>query len=510
MAGGKKKKGRALILLLLAMIVLVGACIWLTDYKGKQTEEDNEENTTEETSIVSLDVNTIKSIYFKNENAEMTLLRDKEGVWKNSEDENFPVNQTYAKSMQDAFTDLTSTRTITEGTDDPVSFGLDSPSILVTVTTEDGKKTDISIGDTIPVGDGYYAVLNGGKEVYVISADFYNLFTHKVEEMVEVEPIPSLNAADITYLSVENKDKPAFEVSYDENNYADYSGFTKWTMKQPYTTDIAADADALGTLFGNYSGLSFLTCVDYNAKDLSKYGLDNPAAVIRLKYNEAATDSNTADTADAGTADDANAAGTEKTERLFELLIGSTDADGNYYAKQEDSNAVHTMSADTVSKLIDIDAYGYVYCSINLFHIDLIDSVKLELDGETYTLRIERPKADAGETSEESTDAGDESAAVKYYFNGNPAEEKSFKELYQKIIAPVTEKEIPSDYSGDNTGKTPYLTLEFHFTAGQTVTVKYLPYDESYYIVDTDGAEYFLTDLRVINDLADAVRNYAK
>ncbi len=504
MAGSKKKKSFTLIILLIAMIAMIGACLWLIKYNDKKDAEGNEESTQETETIADIDADSIQTIYFKNENNEMTLVKAEDGTWKYSEDELFPVNQTYAQNMMNAFTDLTSTRSISEGVDDLSNFGLDKPAISVAVTNMDGEKTSIELGSEAPVTGGYYTLVSGDSKVYIVSASFYNYFRYNLTEMTEVETVPSITSENITHLKVENKDKPGFEIIYDENKYTDYAGLTKWSMIQPYKTPVAADAEAVSTLLGNYSSMSFSACVDYNAEELGKYGLDEPTASIYLEYFEEYTkDSDTED--DGNTADEEEA---EKTRLYYtlDLLIGSQDADGNYYAKTKDSNAVHTISADTVENLINIDAYSNVDHYINLVNLDTINKLDISFGGKTYTLATEKTKATADDTQ-----SGDEEEEVtNYYFSGTKVEEDDFKELYQLIISPTTERDIPEEYFEGSTEQTPYMTVTYHLTSGGTINISYKPYDESYYIANTNGEEYFLTDLRKVNEITDAVTNFLK
>ncbi len=510
MAGSKKKKSFTLVVLLIAMFVMIGACFWLIRYNDKKAAKESEESTEETETIANVDVDSIQTVYFKNESNEMTLVKADDGTWKNSEDELFPVNQTYAQNMVNAFTDLTSTRTITEGVDDLSNFGLDQPAISVTVTDKDGKKTSIALGGEAPVVGGYYAALNEENTVYVVSDSFYNNFIYSLTEMVAVETIPSITAANITHLTVENEDKTGFEILYDENETYDFTGTSHWSMLQPYKTPVAADTDAVSTLLENYSNISFSTCVDYNAKDLSKYGLEEPAALVSLEYFEEYTkDSDTTDSGNTGETTDGNTED-EKDEKKklyynLDLLIGSKDSDGNYYAKTKDSNAVHTMSADTVEKLINIDAYSNVDHYVNLVSLDSINELDISFGGETYTLTTEKVEATADDTQ-----SGDDSdkEVTNYYFNGTKVEEDKFKELYQLIISPTTEREIPDEYFESSTEQTPYMTLTYHLTAGDTISISYKPYDDSYYVVNTNGVEYFLTDLRKVNDIADGVADF--
>ncbi|QHQ61153.1 DUF4340 domain-containing protein [Anaerocolumna sedimenticola] len=518
MAGSKKKKNLTLIVLLIALILMIAACFSLIKYKDKKAANGNEDSTKETETIANVETDTIQTIYFKNKDNEMTLVKGDDGNWKNSEDEAFPVNQTNAGNMAKAFTDIASSRTITEGVDDLSNFGLDNPAITVTATAKDGTKTTITLGNEAPIGGGYYGALNEDKKVYVLTAAFYNNFTYTLEQMTTVETIPSITATNITHLTVLNKDKPGFEIVYDGSKATDFAGLTKWAMKQPYKTTLPADADAVNTLLGNYSAMSFTSCVDYNASDLSKYGLDDPAASVSLEYFEEYTkdkatsdDKATTDTADNNTQD---AKEDEKTKINYtlDLLIGSKDAEGNYYVKTKDSKAVNIMSADTVEKLITIDAYSNVDHYVNLVNLDSINQLDISVDGKTYTLTTEKAEEAKDDTqTKDDTQSGDsKEEVINYYFNGNKVGEDDFKSLYQTIISPTTERDIPEEYFTSNTDQTPVMTLTYHQTDGNTIEIQYKPYDDSYYVVNTNGLEYFLTDMRKVNDIKTALVNFMK
>ncbi|WMJ89649.1 DUF4340 domain-containing protein [Anaerocolumna sp. MB42-C2] len=519
MAGSKKKKNLTLIVLLIAMILMIAACFSLIKYKDKKAANSSEDSTKETETIAKVDEDTIQTIYFKNKDNEMTLVKGEDGNWKSSEDEAFPVNQTNAGNMAKAFTDIASSRTITEGVDKLSDFGLDKPAITATATAKDGTKTTITLGNEVPISGGYYGTLNGEKKVYVLTAALYNNFNYTLEKMTAVESIPSITATNITHLTVLNKDKPGFEISYDGSKAADFAGLTQWSMKQPYKTTIPADTDAVNTLLGNYSSMSFTSCVDYNAVDLSKYGLEDPAASVSLEYFEEYTkDKATADdkasteTADSNTKD---AKEEEKTKINYtlDLLIGSKDADGNYYVKTKDSKAVNIMSADAVDKLITIDAYSNVDHYVNLVNLDSINQLDINFDGKTYTLSAEKAEDTKEDTqTKDDTQSGDSKKKedTNYYFNGTKVGEDDFKSLYQTIISPTTERDIPKEYFTSNTDQKPVMTLTYHQTDGNKIEIQYKPYDDSYYVVNTNGLEYFLTDLRKVNDIKTALVNFMK
>lgn len=507
MAGSKRKKHLGLLLLLLAMIVLLGVYFWLVKYNDKK---DTQDTATEETkAIVSLDTSTIESIYFKNPSLEMTLTLNSEGVWEESQDSAFPVNQTYAANMQNAFADITPTSTLTEGIDDLSAFGLDNPEITATASTSDGKETTVMIGNETPFGGEYYAALAGSNEVYVIGTSFYSYFHYTRTDLTAVETIPAVTAENVTKLSVTAKEGKDFEVVYDEDSPYDYSGFSNYIIHKPYAIPVAADNDSMTTLFGNYASLSFSSCADYNATDLSKYGLEEPAYTVSLDYYEeqtaeadstnSSTDTETdTDTTDADTTDSTDTANTVKVNKSLTLLIGATNEDGNYYAKTSDSNAVNILDSATVEKLTAIDAYSNTYKYVNLISIEAVDSIDITAGGASHTLTIER---------ETTTEDGKDTTTAVYNVDKKTVEEEVFKKFYQVLIAPKTEREIPEADLTKGEKETPVMTITYHLNTSDTpFVVEFKPYDDSYYIVNTNGTEYFLMDLRNAASITDGLK----
>lgn len=511
MAGSKKKKSFTLIILLIAMIVLIAACYLLLKHKDKNGESNADENDNSSETILEMKEDTIAKIYFKNEDTEMTLVKSQEGTWTDDSDASFPVNQTYAQNMSKAFTNLTSSRTITDGVENLADFGLDDPKLLVKVTDKNGKVNKLCLGIEVPLTGGYYATLNDDGKVYVITSTVYNYFNYNRQQMTAVESLPSISTDNITYLLVEKKDQPGFEIQYDSERTSDFAGDSNWTIKQPYEKPISADGTKVSTLLENYSGLSFSSCVDYKATDLSQYGLDTPAARVYLEYYEEYTkDSDTEDdTTDEGTQDSDAEKEEEKTriDYTLELLIGNQNEDGNYYVKTADSKAVHLMSSDIVEKMIHIDAFDIANHYINLVNIDSINKLDIKVEGKTYTLSIERTKATVDDSDANESEETDEEV-TKYYFNGKEVEESPFKKLYQTIIAPTAEHEIPEEYFSSDMVKTPYMTLTYYLNEGGTIEIAYKPYDDSYFVANSNGIEYFLTDLRQVKDITNALESF--
>lgn len=508
MAFRKQKKGLNLILLLLLMVLLIVGLIWVTNYKEKK-ESEGSETSDDSTVVVTMDKESISKIHFTVPENDMTLV-SQDGTWLYEADKNLPVNQTRVKEMVNAFSSITANRTISEGINDLSEFGLSEPTAIISASQTDGTTTTVKIGSEVPITGGYYATINDDGKLYILPESFYTNFEYTLVQMTEVESIPSITAGNITKLSVTNKDKESFEVVYDDNSSADISGNCKYIINKPYAKPIPADSDAITTLFGNYTSMSFSSCIDYNATDLSKYGLDNPTSEIDISYYEEITnETENTDETESDDKDSSDNNGSDETSndtknvtRVYhelKLLIGGTDESGNYYAKLSDSNAVNLITASKVSTLTDIAAYDNTYKYINMINIDIVDSIDIEVDNTTYQLSIERST---------KTEDGEEKEVAKYYINGTEVEEDDFKTLYRVIIAPKTEREIPEGKK--ESSNVPYMKVTYHLNTNTTATIEYLPYDKNYYVVNSNGIKYFLVDLRSITAITDNLLEYVK
>jgi hypothetical protein len=147
------------------------------------------------------------------------------------------------------------------------------------------------------------------------------------------------------------------------------------------------------------------------------------------------------------------------------------------------------MNASSVEKLINVEPYSIVDKNISMININTVDKIELQSKDKTYTMEINRTTK-----KETNKDTGKEEEQVvkNYSINGKAAKEADFLKIYRTIITPVTEREIPSDYENQGS-QTPILTVTFHRNTNEdkTIVVQYLPYDESFNIVNTDGKQYF-------------------
>lgn len=487
MTKGQKKQLKTLIILLITVIIVVIAYVLIMNRGKNEVEEEDTSNITEET-LVSYANEDIKSIRITNQYGDMSFVIDSEDVVRYENDKDMPINQTYGNNVFQGMNNLITTNKLGE-VEQLSDYGLDNPSIQVIVTLMDGTKKVIAFGDTVPLTGGHYASIQGDTNVYVVGDTFYNYYNYSLIDMTTVETIENVPSENITYLKVSKKDGEDFEIIYDENNPSDFAKQNFWTVKAPYQISLPGNTEEITTLLSNYTSYSLISCVDYNATDLSIYGLEEPSSVY-IEYYESVTDETEEEVAD-NTSTETEPEPTKIFHQL-ELFIGNQDDDGNYYVKLKDSKAVNLMSSTDVEKLLNINSFSAVNTFINLVNIADISSVDIIVEDKKYNLSI-KDESNIAEENKEST--------LTYYVNGKEIEENTFKDFYQKLISTTIQREIPKEDS-NNVYDTTFMTVTYHLLSGDMINVAYKLYDDSYYIVNVDGTEMFLTDFRDVNEIA--------
>lgn len=347
-----KKKSRTLILGASSLVILSGAYLLLRIYNQNAQEAELAESAQEE--ILSLDEDTLASVSFEIDGSEVTFLYEDE-EWSLENDPEFPVDSTYLMTTLSYLEPLEAVRTLEEVTDTG-EYGIDEPQNTITLTDSEGTETILTIGSTnISTGDDYLMLNDDSSTIYTINTSLRDSLHDDLYDYAEGEELPYILSSEISGLSVEKADG-SYELLLED---------AVWMVQGDGTDAVSADQDAVDTVISSIAGASYADYLEYNCTSPEDYGLDDPAAVLTILYEEdSETQSESEDASEeASTESDSSASESEEeTEAITEeeaaaaqltLLIGSTDESGDYYVQQDGSTEVHTISYDTLSSLLE-------------------------------------------------------------------------------------------------------------------------------------------------------------
>jgi hypothetical protein len=159
--------------LLAAVIVLaaLGVAIYFSNRKQKADAAKPATDTTATTKILNIPEDQIKQVGIKKTGAETIVLRKgDDGKWQIAEPKPLRADQDAAKSLVGALSTLNADKVVEDKAADLSPYGLNAPTLDVTVTKKDGKSQDFLVGDDTPTGGGAYAKLAGDAHVYTIGS----------------------------------------------------------------------------------------------------------------------------------------------------------------------------------------------------------------------------------------------------------------------------------------------------------------------------------------------------
>lgn len=533
-----KKKTVKLVSAVVVLGVLCAAYEGVNFYVTSQEEKETEENDTS-VDLVSLEADDITAVSFTADQNEVEFDK-KDDSWTEKSDANFPVNQDTVDSAVKGVASLTADQEISD-VEDMSQYDLDNPQNTITLTTADGD-TSLQIGMESSNNQYYVKKEDDDKNVYLVSSSSIEPFMGTLYDFAESGTFPSVTSATITDVKVDKEN--SYELTQDADNLF-------WNVSDGKTTE-KADTTKAGTVTSAVGSLAYDKFVDYNCTDDSKYGFDDPYAVITVKYTEeeavesdedseestdADTEESTTDEAAADTSEDADASDedssedeqeTQTVEKTITIYVGDETGDDRY-VKVDDSKEVYTITKDSLTDILDSTVSDFYNLTVSYVSSNDLDSLEVQSADGDHTINIvtETVKAEdedttddtdsdttdesSTETSDESstdTDSSDESSSddeeetttTTYKLDGEDLDESTFTTFYNKLINMTAQERLTEEYTPEGD---PAYTFIFKDKDGKETTVKYYEYDTNFYAALVEDKVYLVNKMNV-KDLDEA------
>lgn len=482
-----KKKTVKLVSAVVVLGVLCAAYEGVNFYVTSQEEKETEENDTS-VDLVSLEADDITAVSFTADQNEVEFDK-KDDSWTEKSDANFPVNQDTVDSAVKGVASLTADQEISD-VEDMSQYDLDNPQNTITLTTADGD-TSLQIGMESSNNQYYVKKEDDDKNVYLVSSSSIEPFMGTLYDFAESGTFPSVTSATITDVKVDKEN--SYELTQDADNLF-------WNVSDGKTTE-KADTTKAGTVTSAIGSLAYDKFVDYNCTDDSKYGFDDPYAVITVKYTEEEQE-------------------TQTVEKTLTIYVGDETGDDRY-VKVDDSKEVYKITKDSLTDILDSTMSDFYNLSVSYVSVNDLDSLEVQSADGDHTINIvtETVKAEDEDTTDESstetsdesstdTDSSDESSSddeeetttTTYKLDGEDLDESTFTTFYNKLINMTAQERLTEEYTPEGN---PTYTFIFKDTDGKETTVKYYEYDTNFYAAVVEDKVYLVNKMNV-KDLDEA------
>ena len=498
------KKSTKLVSAVVVLAVLGGVYVGLNTYVSKEEKTESSSEEESKTEVFSVKTDDIKSLGFIVDKKAVTFEK-KDDSWVKKDETDFPVNQTTLDSAASAIETVEADRVL-KNVDNLTEYGLDSPSNTITVDTSDGT-TKFNIGDENTSTNQYYITKDDDDStVYVVAASTVTPFMDSLYDYAQGEDFPTIDSSTVKKVQVsEDKDSYVLEENSD--------GAT-WDVSSDGSSDKeTADTTAAGNVTSGLGNFAFDQFVDYNAEDLSKYGLDKPYATITVDYQEEVEDTSSdssesdstasesdsedtegdeADSTDAS--DDSSSSEDTKTttvDKQLVIYVGDEAGDGSRYVTV-DNKQIYTMSTDTLSAVIDKTPSDLWSLIVNYLSVKNLDQLQVTYGGTTNTVNVSR------ETT--TDDDGNDKETTTYQLDGEEIESTTFTTFYNKLTNMAGQKRLTDTYTP---ATDPEMTVVFTDSDKNQTTVTFYTYDTNYYAAVV-GNKVFLVNKMTVKEMFNA------
>ena len=495
------KKSTKLVSAVVVLAVLGGVYVGLNTYVSKEEKAESSSEEESKTEVFSVKTDDIKSLEFIVDKKEVTFEK-KDDSWVKKDETAFPVNQTTLDSAASAIETVEADRVL-EDVENLAEYGLDSPSNTVIVDTADGT-TKLNIGDENTSTNQYYISRDDDDStVYVVAADTVSPFMNSLYDYAQGEDFPTIDSSTVKKVQVsEDKDSYVLEENSD--------GAT-WDVSGDGSSDKeSADTTAAGNVTSGLGSFAFDQFVNYNAEDLSQYGLDKPYATITVDYQEeveddstdstesgendstaSESDSENSDTTDTDSSSEDADSKTTTVDKQLVIYVGDEAGDGSRYVTV-DNKQIYTMSTDTLSAVIDKTPSDLWSLIVNYLSVKNLDQIQVTYGEITNTVNVSR------ETS--TDDDGNEKETTTYQMDGEEIESTTFTTFYNKLINMAGQKRLTEAYTP---AADPEMTAVFTDSDKNQTTVTFYTYDTNYYAAVV-GDKVFLVNKMTVKEMFNA------
>jgi hypothetical protein len=227
-----KSKGLLIAVVLLAVL---GGATWWSNKKQAAAAKTPADTSTK---LLSIPDDQFQEIKIRKLTGETLRLSRENGKWQMLEPKALPADQDAVASMVSSLSSLNADKVVEEKAADLKPYGLDTPTLDVSVVKKDGKTDELLIGDDTPTGSGSYARRAGDARVVTI-ATFTKSSLDKRPDDLRDKRLLVFDSDKLTRVELQAKG-PAVEFGKNGQN--------EWQILKPWP--MRADGGQVDTLVG--------------------------------------------------------------------------------------------------------------------------------------------------------------------------------------------------------------------------------------------------------------------
>lgn len=471
------KKVKMLVVTGVAMLVLIGAFVALKFLLPEKEEEPNDLYSGELHYIFNEKDNEIETITVDYQGDHYVIEELSEGKYGIAEIEDCTSSDINFRSMIYSSKSLATYNKVDGTNVNLADYGLDKPQSKVTFAFKDGKTYTLLFGNINSSQSGYYCMLEGGSDIYVLQTQTTDYYMKTESEYVDLTVVTAFDTSDETaypvfsYFDISRKD-------LDQNIYirpmtaAEKKSDMEVTAIMKMTTPIDAMVrnDAVQECLYGFFGLTAKSCADFRLTEdrMAEFGFDDPVATLHTKYDNS-----------------------EVT-----LMVGD-------YANEEKTQYyLHSSKQPSVVYVVD----GADVSWLKVTASDLVSPVAVQpyiKDLAKITVRLKQGKEYVFALSHETDD--NDKSITSVTCNGEAVDTNNFKR-YLQLLMYTSGEDIYEGDPVDASNEMLYIEYEYNNGAEGDI-VKILKNTARYGVMEVNGKQNFTARLAYVDKLQTELDN---
>jgi uncharacterized protein DUF4340 len=297
-------RGLRSFVVLLAVLIALGGYLYFVESKRTPGDDAAKKN-----KVFTVESDKIDEVTVRSESGDTTTLKKNGSEWQIVAPAATPADSAEISGITTNLASLEEQRVIDENPSDLKDFGLAQPRIEVAFKAG-GQEQKLLVGSKTPTGSDLYAKTAAQPKVFLIASYLDSTFNRKTFDL-----------RDKTALKIDRDKVDSLEIAAADRTLKFGKVNGSWELTQPAVP--RSDAAAIESLIARISGLQMKSLAAAEPADLKEYGLDKPAASVRI------------------------GSGSSQAS----LLVGGKAEEGNVYAKDGSKRAVFTIEANLLEDL---------------------------------------------------------------------------------------------------------------------------------------------------------------
>ncbi len=254
-------------LVLFALFVVLGAVYYFLEVRRPPTPSDTRPK------LFPFEQKDVTRLTLRTKEGRLTITREKEG-WTLTEPLKAAGDKFAIDSLLGTLVGTRIERTIEETPSSLAPFGLEKPSLTLTLTTSAGASSTVHLGDPTPTKGSLYAKKEGEPRVVLLPEWLRGNLTKKPFDLRD-KTILAVNQDNVTRIDLTS---PKGRLSLEKSD-------SLWKIREPIAAK--ADSSAVRQLLWAAAGLQVKEFLEEKQRNLQKYNLNNPAVSLTLWEKDA-------------------------------------------------------------------------------------------------------------------------------------------------------------------------------------------------------------------------------